>query len=51
MVVALEGDVLWDVPSADLCARVDDERVDVLTAVTVVVCVPLVIFMLRVWWF
>ena len=23
MVVALEGDVLWDVPSADLCARVD----------------------------
>ena len=51
MVVALEGDVLWDVPSVDLCARVDDERVDVLTAVTVVVCVPLVIFMLGVWWF
>lgn len=46
-----EGGVLWEVPSVDLCARVDDERVDVLTAVTVVVCVPLVIFMLGVWWF
>ena len=51
MVVVPEGGVLWEVPSVDLCARVDDERVDVLTAVTVVVWVPLVVFRLRVWWF
>ena len=37
VVVVPEGDVLWEVPSVDLCARVDDERVDVLTAVMVVV--------------
>ena len=51
VVVVPEGDVLWEVPSVDLCARVDDETVDVLTAVMVVVCVPLVVFMLGVWWF
>ena len=37
MVVVPEGDVLWEVPSVDLCACVDDETVDVLTAVMVVV--------------
>ena len=51
MVIVPEGDVLWEVPSVDLCARVDDETVDVLTAVMVVVCVPLVVFMFGVWWF
>ena len=51
MIVVPEGDVLWEVSSVDLSARVDDERVDVLTAVMVVVCVPLVVFMLGVWWF
>ena len=51
VVVVPEGDVLWEVPSVDLCACVDDETVDVLTAVMVLVCVPLVVFMLGVWWF
>ena len=51
VVVVPEGDVLWEVSSVDLSARVDDERVDVLTAVMVVVCVPLVVFMFGVWWF
>ena len=37
VVVVPEGDVLWEVPSVDLCACVDDETVDVLTAVMVVV--------------
>ena len=37
MVVVPEGGVLWEVPSLDLCACVDDETVDVLTAVMVVV--------------
>ena len=35
MVVVPEGDVLWEVPSVDLCACVDDETVDVLTAALV----------------
>ena len=51
VVIVSEGDVLWEMPSVDLRACVDDERVDVLTAVMVVVCVPLVVFMLGVWWF
>ena len=51
MVVVPEEDVLWEVSSVDLCAHVDDERFDVLTAVTVVVWAPLVVFILRVWWF
>ena len=37
VVVVPEGGVLWEVPSVDLCACVDDETVDVLTAVMVVV--------------
>ena len=36
VVAVPEGDVLWEVPSVDLCACVDDERVVVLTAVMVV---------------
>ena len=51
MIVVPEGDVLWEVSSVDLSACVDDETVDVLTAVIVVVCVPLVVFMLGVWRF
>ena len=51
MVVVPEEDVLWEVPSVDLRACVDDERVDVFTAMMVVVWVPLVVFMLGVWWF
>ena len=51
MIVVPEGDVLWEVSSVDLSACVDDETVDILTAVIVVVCVPLVVFMLGVWWF
>ncbi|SBO33803.1 hypothetical protein ANAPC2_01460 [Anaplasma phagocytophilum] len=37
MIVVPEGDVLWEVSSVDLSACVDDETVDVLTAVMVVV--------------
>ena len=36
VVAVPEGDVLWEVPSVDLCACVNDERVVVLTAVMVV---------------